>query len=206
MADTRTPVRGRITLRNSAQTSPALFAAPAKYARAFALRVARRMAARAAALRVARRVARSMVTAEYSAPAEAQRMARLAPAAEFLAAVINSIPVGSHPHAAMVSALKDGSLDQAMQALRAADPHQAVKMLSMAMEQADDLRDLVEARRIEDALRVTCLLMADPDRLPALRTVGAPAMSRVTPAALAELLADFNPQHFPDLQGKGGAA
>ena len=205
MADTRTPVRGRIKLRTSAHNSPAL------YARAFALRVARRMAARAAALRVARRVARSMAVTEYSADAEAKCLARLAPAAEFVGAVINSIPVGSHPHAALVSPLHDGSLDQALQALRAADPRQAVKMLSVAMEQAGDIAESGEARRIEDAIRVTCLIMANPDRLPALRTVGAPAMSRVSPEALAALLADFNPQHFPDLQvqqaaKKGGAA
>ena len=78
-------------------------------------------------------------------------------------------------------------------------------MLSVAMEQAGDIAESGEARRIEDAIRVTCLLMANPDRLPALRTVGAPAMSRVSPAALAELLADFTPAHFPDLY-EGGAA
>lgn len=189
MADTRTPVRGRITLRTSAQTSPASTApaSPAKYARAFMLRVARRLADRAAQKR--------RNAAEYSAEAEAKRTVRLAPAAEFMAVVIASVPVGSHQHAALVSPLHDGSLDQALQALRAADPRQAVKMMAMAMEQTEDFLDRTEARRIVDAIRVTRLVMSNPNRLP--------AMSRVSSEALAALLADFNPQHFPDLQVQG---
>ena len=192
MADTRTPVRGRSILRCSAQTSPKTSpaASPAKYARAFMLRVARRIADRAAQKR--RNVA------EYSADAEAKRMARLAPAAEFMAVVIASIPVGSHPHAALVSPLHDGSLDQALQALRAADPRQAVKMLNMAIGQADDLLDRAEARRIVDSIRVTRLVMSNPDRLPTLRAVGT---VRDLAGLVAELLSDFHPAHFPDLQG-----
>lgn len=48
MADTRTaPTLGRVTLRLAAHTSPRPTAAPHKYARAFMLRLARRLAKRA---------------------------------------------------------------------------------------------------------------------------------------------------------------
>ena len=209
MADTRTPVRGRSILRLSAQTSPRSTdpAAPQKYARAFMLRLARRLANSAA--RKLHSVAKRPHV-PFSPEAQAKRAARLAPAADFLAQFIQQLPPGHlYDLRCLVSVWCDGSLDQALQALRAADPRQAVKMLNLALEQ---IREPIEASapnaaqaqaerlRVAQAIRTTRLMMANPAHLPA-KTVGAPALSLVTPAELDDLLCDFQPQHFPDLYG-----
>jgi hypothetical protein len=176
MADTRTPVRGRSILRLSAQTSPATSPAvpvsPAKYAPAFRVRLARRLANRAALKRqsVAKRP-----HVPFSHEAQAKRTARLAPAAAFLAQFIQQLPLGHlYDLRCLVSVWCDGSLDQAVQALRAADPRQAVKMLNLALEQ---IREPIEASapnaaqaqaerlRVALAIRTTRLMMANPDLL-----------------------------------------
>lgn len=190
MADTNTaPKAGRATLRRSAQTSPSprsIRPAP-EYARAFMLRLARRLADRASVKRTRR--------AEDST----QRVARLAPAAGFLARFLAD-PQPSPWHSAWPWC--DGSLDQAWQALNAGDPARAVKMLNEATEQ---LREpLVQAtqterQRIAQAIRTTRLMMANPQHCPSVRPVGAPALSLLCPAERAALLnTSPAPAHAPD--------
>jgi len=173
MADTRTPVRGRSILRLSAQTSPstspAVPVSPAKYAPAFRVRLARRLANRAALKR------QSVAT---SPEAQAKRTAaRLAPAADFLAFSLGKFS-HYHPtgHTALMSVWGEGSLDRALQALRAADSRQAAKMLNQAMAQLREPLDTsasaphaaqIQAERlaVAMAIRVTRLMMANPDLL-----------------------------------------
>lgn len=198
MADTRTPVRGRSILRISAQTSPRSTdpAAPQKYARAFMLRLARRLATRAALKR------QSVAT---SPEAQAKRTAaRLAPAADFLAFSLGKFS-HYHPtgHTALMSVWGEGSLDRALQALRAADSRQAAKMLNQALAQLREPLDTsasaphaaqIQAERlaVAMAIRVTRLMMANPGRA---------TVPSAEPLDLDALLADFLPQHFPDLAG-----
>jgi hypothetical protein len=177
MADTLTaPKSGRATLRRSAQTSPRSIRPVPEYARAYMLRLARRLADRASVKRTRR--------TEDSA----QRVARLAPAAGFLARFLAD-PQPSPWHSAWPWC--DGSLDQAWQALNAGDPARAVKMLNEATEQ---LREpLVQAtqterQRIAQAIRTTRLMMANPQHCPRVGPVGAPALSLLCPAELAALL------------------
>lgn len=208
MADTpTTPKSGRATLRRSAQTSPRSIRPAPEYARAFMLRLARRLADRANVKR-ARRTEDS-----------AQRVARLAPAAGFLGRYLANAqwPAGPCPwHSPQPWC--DGSLDQAWQALSAGDPHQAIKMLRVAVDQLRDPSIAVSntARlHMAMAIRTTRLMMANPKRCPSPLPVGAPALSMLSPGDLAALLptldvllADFQPEYLsgPDADVWGLAA
>lgn len=142
----------------------------------------------------------------FNPEASAKRAARLAPAAGFLAGFLATFkPCHPTAHATLMSAWNDGSLDQALQALRAADPRQAVKMMNLAFEQIREPLEagdpfaalaLTERQRVAHAIRTTRLMMANPAHVPVVPTVGAPALSLVAPFDLQTLLAD----------GKGGAA
>ena len=175
MADTLTvPKSGRATLRRSAQTSPRSIRPAPEYARAFMLRLARRLADRASVKRTRR--------TEDSA----QRVARLAPAACWLEDFL-STPTPSPWH----STRDDGSLDQATQALRAGDACQAVKMLKEAAEQLRaPLAPLhkTERQQLAHAIRTTRLMMANPQHCPSVQPVGAPALSLLDAGELAALL------------------
>jgi hypothetical protein len=174
MADTRTPVRGRSILRLSAQTSPstspAVPVSPAKYAPAFRVRLARRLANRAALKR------QSVATSPEAQAERAARLAeRLAPAAAFLASSLVRFS-HYHPtaHSALMSVWGEGALDRALQALRAADSRQAAKLLNQALAQLREPLDTsaphaaqIQAERLAVALaiRATRLMMANPDLL-----------------------------------------
>ncbi|ASM76335.1 hypothetical protein VITFI_CDS0556 [Vitreoscilla filiformis] len=174
MADTLTaPKAGRVTLRRSAQTSPRSIRPAPEYARAFMLRLARRLADRASVKRA------------HRAEDSAQRVARLAPAACWLEDFLSTpTPTPSPWH----STRDDGSLYQATQALRAGDACQAVKMLKEAAEQLRaPLAPLhkTERQQLAHAIRTTRLMMANPDRIPSLPVLD-----------LDALLSDFQPEHL----------
>jgi hypothetical protein len=175
---------------------------PGRYVpRHFIKRVARFLVQRAAVRRQQSAPARPPVP--FNPEDAAKRAARLSPAAVFLAGFLAQTKPGRWQNACLMSAWDDGSLDQALQALRAADPRQAVKMLNMAMEQIHEPLDTsepdaqqaqIERQRIAQAIRTTRLMMANPQHCPAVQPVGAPALSLLSADDLAALLSSASVQ------------
>jgi hypothetical protein len=209
----RSPITEPEPMTTRQAGNPGALAAPvrANSSRFYMLRLARRLAKQAAQKRqqdgahtfpapAHKRHTLSLPARSASTQTCAQRIERLRTAAQFLAHTIANLSPVSHANRCMVSprgAWGDGSLDQALQALNAGDPRQAVKLLNLAMEQTREPLDTSEPdarqaqsqrKRIAQAIRTTRLMMANPQHCPSVQPVGAPALSLLDAGELSALL------------------